>query len=83
MHFLKKEWRTILPIVWLVVITIVLVRISGQLSDMHDRNALIASTLGSVESIVITTDSGVAQVSRKVGEIESDVDFIVERIRRR
>lgn len=83
MQFLKKEWKTVLPMLWLVIISVFLLRISSQLNEMHMRHAKVASTLDSVESIVLGTDSGVVQVSKKVGEMETNVDFIVERMRRR
>ena len=83
MQFLKKEWKTVLPMLWLVIISIFLLRISSQLNEMHIRHAKVASTLDSVESIVLSTDSGVVQVSKKVGEMETNVDFMVERMRRR
>jgi hypothetical protein len=83
MQFLKKEWKTVLPMLWLVIISVFLLRISSQLNEMHIRHAKVASTLDSVESIVLSTDSGVVQVSKKVGEMETNVDFMVERMRRR
>jgi hypothetical protein len=83
MQFLKKEWKTVLPMLWLVIISIFLLRISSQLNEMHIRHAKVVSTLDSVESIVLSTDSGVVQVSKKVGEMETNVDFMVERMRRR
>jgi hypothetical protein len=83
MQLVKKEWRTILIILWLVLLTVLLVRISGQLVEAKAMEARIASTLDSVESIVLSTDAGVVQVHQKTGAIESNVDFIVERIRRR
>jgi hypothetical protein len=83
MQFLKNEWKTVLPMLWLIIISVFLLRISSQLNEMHIRHAKVASTIDSVESIVLSTDSGVVQVSKKVGEMESNVDFMVERMRRR
>lgn len=80
---LKKEWKTILLTVWLLVLTVLLVGISRQLANMQATDAKLASTLDSVESVVLSTDAGVVQVNQKTGSIESNVDFIVERIRRR
>lgn len=83
MQLLKKEWKTILLTVWLLVLTVLLVGISRQLANMQATDAKLASTLDSVESVVLSTDAGVVQVNQKTGSIESNVDFIVERIRRR
>jgi uncharacterized protein YoxC len=83
MPFLKKEWRTVLVAVWLVLITIFVIRISVQLDRMEALNAKTASTLDSVESVVISTDASVAQTAKKVGKMEGDVNFISDKLRRR
>lgn len=83
MAFLKKEWKAIVVTLWLVIITIFLCQINGQLSDLNAKNAKIASTLDSVESVAISTDSAVMQLSQTANEMESNVQFIVQRIRRR
>ncbi len=83
MPFLKKEWRTILVAVWLVLITIFLIRVSSQLGRLETINTKMASTLDSVESVVISTDAGVAKMAKKVDEMEGNVNFISEKLRRR
>jgi hypothetical protein len=83
MPFLKKEWRTILVAGWLVLISVFVIRISVQLDRMEVINAKTASTLDSVESVVISTDASVAQMAKKVGKMEGDVNFISDKLRRR
>jgi hypothetical protein len=82
MPFLKKEWKTILIMAWLVLISIFLLQINGQMERLNLQNAKITSTLDSVESIVLSTDSGVVQVGKKIGDVESNVDYIVQKVRR-
>ncbi len=83
MPFLKKEWRTVLVAGWLVLVTIFVIRISVQLSRIEAKNAKMASTLDSVESVAISTDAAVAQMAKKVGEMEGNVNFITDKLRRR
>lgn len=83
MQFLKKEWKTILIAVWLVVVTILLIRVTDQLNQLQKRSAKIASTLDSVESVTLSTDASVAQTSKSVGDIDANVSFIVQKVRRR
>jgi Tfp pilus assembly protein PilO len=83
MSFLKREWKMVLIMVWLVLVSAFLFKISGQIERLDQQNARLTSTLDSVESIVLTTDSGVAQVGKKVGNMESNVDFIVQKVRRK
>ncbi|MBI5062964.1 MAG: hypothetical protein HZB87_05770 [Desulfatitalea sp.] len=83
MPFLKKEWRTVAVAVWLVLITVFLIRISGQMGRLEAKNAKMASTLDTVESVAISTDAAVAQTAKKVGEMEGNVNFITDKLRRR
>lgn len=83
MENLKKEWKTVLMIVWLLGITIYLFTIKSQITQMTLQGTKIASTLDSVESVVITTDASVSNVVKKMDGVESNVSFIVQKIRRR
>ena len=83
MPFLKKEWRTVAVAVWLVLITIFVIHISTQLGRIEAKNTKMASTLDSVESVAISTDAAVAQMAKKVGEMEGNVNFITDKLRRR
>jgi hypothetical protein len=83
MSFLKREWKMVLIMVWLVLVSAFLFKISGQIERLDQQNVRLTSTLDSVESIVLTTDSGVAQVGKKLGNMESNVDFIVQKVRRK
>jgi DNA anti-recombination protein RmuC len=83
MSFLQREWKTVLIIVWLLLVTVFLFQISGKIERLNQQNARISSTLDSVESIVLSTDSGVVQVGKKVGNMETNVDNILQRVRRK
>jgi hypothetical protein len=83
MEIFKKEWKTIVFILWLTGITIFLGIIKGQLDQLQYQNAKITSTLDSVESISIGADSATAGISKKLDGIGSNVTYIVERVRRR
>ena len=83
MVFLKKEWKTLLFALWLVVLTYFMIRFDGQLSDLNRQGAQILSTLDTVESVAIGTDANIAEMGKKVDVINSNVEFVVTRIRRR
>lgn len=83
MGFLKKEWKTVLFILWLFGITIFLIQINGQLNQLQHRSTKMASTIDSIESVVISTDASVADSSEKIENIGSNVSFIVQKVRRR
>lgn len=83
MDFVKREWKAIIITLWLVVITIFLFSINDHLGRLQEKNAKIASTLDSVESISLGTDSALVQTSKKVDDIQANTSYIVEKIRRR
>lgn len=83
MAFFKKEWKTIVITLWLVAITFLLSSINGHLKQLQATNAKLASTLDSVESVSLSTDSTVLQSSKKVDDIFANTTYIVEKIRRR
>ena len=83
MEFIKKEWKTILFILWSIFISYFLIQMNNQIIDLKAQNAKISSTLDSVESVSISTDSGVAQMSKNVDDINANVSFIVQKVRRR
>ena len=83
MVFLKNEWKTLLIIVWLILITVFLFQLNGQLSAVGSQNARLLSTIDSVESVAIGTDANIADISKKVDSINSNVEFVVSKVRRR
>lgn len=83
MEAVKKEWKTILFILWSIVVTFFLFHLNGQLVDLKAQGAKISSTLDSVESVSISTDASVAQMSKNVDTIDANVAFIVQKVRRR
>lgn len=83
MQMLKKEWKTILFIVWLAGITIFLIYMNSQLIQVKHKNLKMASTIDSIESVVISTDANVSDSAKKIGTVESNVAFIVQKVRRR
>lgn len=83
MVFLKKEWKTLLLGLWLIIITYYMIALSGQLSHIDRQSAQVLSTLDSVESVAISTDANIAGMSKKIDGINSNVEFVVTKVRRR
>ena len=81
--FFKKEWKAIVLVICLIVGIVYLNAINGRLSAIEHQNTKIISTFDSLESVAITTDSGIHEMSKVVDKIESNVSFIVKKVRRR
>jgi hypothetical protein len=56
---------------------------NSQLNQLQQKSAKIASTIDSIESVVISTDASVADASKNIDSIGSNVSFIVQKVRRR
>lgn len=83
MGFLKKEWKTIFFVLWLFGITIFFIHFNGQLNQLQEKNTKMASTIDSIESVIISTDASVANSSEKIEKIRTNVSFLVQKVRRR
>ncbi len=81
--FLKKEWKVLLLIICLIVGIVYLNGISNRLTALEHQNSKIISTFDSIESVAINTDGSLNAVSKQVDKIDSNIAFIVKKIRRR
>jgi hypothetical protein len=83
MDFLKKEWKAILFILWLIGITVYLFQMNDQIGQIKKVNTKMMSTMDSVESVAISTDSNIQEMNKKTDEINANVSFIVQKVRRK
>lgn len=83
MDFLKKKWISLVNLLFLIGIIIYLVMVSSQISALQQQNDKIISTFGSIESVTISTDSGLNAMVKQINKIENNVTYIVKKVRRR
>ena len=83
MDFVKKEWKTIVTFIGLIGIIIYLFVVNAHLKTLLSQNAKIISTFNSIESVTISNDAGINDMSKKVEKIENNVAYIVKKVRRR
>ncbi len=83
MDFMKKEWKAFVMTICLVIIIIFLGKVNNQLTVLQKQNAKIISTFDSIESVAISTDAGVNEMSKNVDKIENNVTYLVKKARRR
>ncbi len=80
---LKRDWTSYVLIVLMVGVIVFLVKLNGMLNEIKDVNQKILSNLDSVESIVIGTDSNVAEITKQMDGIKKNVVYIVRKVKRR
>lgn len=83
MNMFKKEWKSIVIVVWLAGITLLLFNIQGKLDPIQARGDQIADNLETVEGVILGTDSGVLEIDKRMERLESQVNYIAKRVRRR
>jgi len=83
MEFLKKKWISLVNLLCLIGIIIYLVMVSSQITALQQQNAKIISTFDSIESVTISTDSGLNAMTKQINKIENNVTYIVKKVRRR
>ena len=83
MDFVKKEWKAIALIICLIGIVVYLSRVNGQLDAMKEQNAKLISTIDSIESVSISTDAGVHEMGKKIETIDTNMNFVVHKLKRR
>ncbi len=83
MDFIKKEWKTICFMIFMIAIIVYLYSLNSQLKDLQSQNSKIISTFDSIESVAIGTDADIHEMTKKVDKIENNVAYIVKKVRRR
>ena len=83
MDFLKKEWKAIAVVICLLGIVVYLSRVNGQLDALKVQNAKLISTIDSIESVSLSTDASVHDMGKKVEGIGTNMNFVVQKLRRR
>lgn len=83
MSFLKKEWKAIVMVIWLIVIAIYLSKINGHLEAIHAQNVKTISTIDSIESVAISTDAALIDFTKNIKSVDAKLMAIAKRLRRR
>lgn len=83
MDFLKKEWKSVIVVLCLLVIVVTLFQINGQLNALKTQNAKMISTIDAIESVSLSTDTGVHDMGKKIDGIDANITFVVHKLRRR
>ena len=83
MDFLKQKWISLVNLLCLIGVIIYLITVSAQIKALEQQNTKIISTFDSIESVTISTDSGLNAMSKQIDKIENNVTYIVKKVRRR
>lgn len=80
---LKKEWKAYVMAIWMIGVSGFLYYLNGQIQAVKQTSMKLSSDVGSIESILISTDSNVAEVKTQVKDMTDKVAVIHKRVMRR
>jgi len=80
---IKKDWKVYLLILGMICILVLLFQLNTKITDLQTETAKLNSTLDSVEGIIISTDGNIVRMEKKIGVLESNIAYIVRKVRRK
>ena len=80
---LKREWKVYVMAAWMIVVSGFLYHLSGKLEALQRTNLKLSSDVDAVESILISTDSNVAEMKKQLDVTSDKVAVVHKRIMRR
>ena len=83
MSFLKKEWKAIIMVIWLIAISFYLSKINSHLEAIQAQNEKTISTIDSIESVAISTDAAIIDFTKKIKSVDAKLLAIAKRLRQR
>lgn len=80
---LKREWKLYIMAIWMLGMTGFLVYLNSVVQDVRQTCLKLSSDVDSIESILISTDSNVAEMKNQIKDVSAKVSVIHNRVRRR
>ena len=83
MRRFKKNWKLYCTTIWMFLSIVLFTWISVELMHINRRLDLVKSNMGAIESIVTATDFNVDNINKNVATVESVVNKIALRVKRK
>jgi len=80
---LKREWKLYLMAIWMIGVSGFLLYLNTVVQDVRQTCMKLNSDVGSIESILISTDGNVAEMKKKIDDMTARIAVIHNRVRRR
>jgi hypothetical protein len=77
------DWKPYAVGAWMVLMTAFLFYLNGRISDLQQVAKQISSTQSAVESVTLSTDKVISDMDELVKGIHNNVNYIVQKVRRR
>ena len=77
------DWKPYVVGTWMVFVTAFLFYLNGRIGDLQQANQQIVSTQSAIESVVLSTDKVIVDIDERVKGINGNVNYIVQKVKRR
>jgi hypothetical protein len=77
------DWKPYAVGAWMVFMTAFLFYLNGRVSDLQQATKQIISTQSAIESVVLSSDKVITDMDDRVKGINGNVNYIVQKVRRR
>jgi hypothetical protein len=77
------DWKPYAVGGWMVLMTAFLFYLNGRVSDLQLATKQIISTQSAIESVVLSSDKVITDMDEHVKGIQGNVNYIVQKVRRR
>ena len=77
------DWKPYAVGAWMVFVSAFLFYLNGRIGDVQQANQQIISTQSAIESVVLSTDKVIIDMDENVKGINGNVNYIVQKVRRR
>jgi hypothetical protein len=80
---LKKTWKVYLMGIWMIGVSGFLYNLNRQIHMINQTNMKLSSDVGSIESVLISTDGNVAEMKKQVEGMAGRMENVHRRVMRR
>lgn len=77
------DWKPYAVGAWMVFVTAFLLYLNGRISDVQQATQQVISTQSAIESVVLSSDKVIIDMDERVKGINGNVNYIVQKVRRK
>lgn len=77
------DWKPYVVGAWMVFVSVFLFYLNGRISSVQQATQQVISTQSAIESVVLSSDKVIIDMDERVKGINGNVNYIVQKVRRK
>jgi hypothetical protein len=77
------NWKPYAVGAWMVFVTAFLIYLNSRIGELQQANQQIISTQSAIEGVVLSSDKVIIDINEHVKGINGNVNYIVQKVKRR